>query len=230
VPVLALDTSTDACTVALTGHPGPPYEITIPVRTGHAGSLLPVIDTLFSLSPYGMEDVDLIAVGVGPGSFTGIRIGIATARGLSMALKRPLAGVGTLDALACAALPCATQVMPVIDARKSEIFCRLYAPDGAPLTGPMNVRPEHLADLVTTRTLFIGNAVPLYREALSAVLGGNFLEGPEHLWYPRASVIGRIAAEQAARGAIEAAQPLYVRASDAVISLQKKNRKHNQER
>jgi tRNA threonylcarbamoyladenosine biosynthesis protein TsaB len=223
--VLALDTSTDACTVALVGEPGPPYEITIPVRTGHAGSLLPVIDRLFSMSPSAKEDVDLIAVGIGPGSFTGIRIGIATARGLAMALSKPLAGINTLDALAHGALPSALPIMPIIDARKSEIFCSLYAGDGTPPAKPMNIRPENLASLVTSETLFIGNAVPLYRDAIAGILGKSYVEGPEHLWYPRASVIGRMALEQAASGSLQAAQPMYVRASDADITLQKRNRK-----
>jgi tRNA threonylcarbamoyladenosine biosynthesis protein TsaB len=221
VKVLALDTSTDACTVSLVGEPGPAYEITIPVRTGHAGSLLPLVDRLFSLSPHKKEEVGLIAVGIGPGSFTGIRIGIATAKGLALALGIPLAGVCTLDALARGALPSPLPVMPVIDARKSEIFCALYSPDGAALTKPMNIRPERLADMITAPTLFMGNAVPLYRDALSSALGGNYVEAPEDLWYPRASVIGRMAAEQRDSGSLAPAQPLYVRASDAEIKVKK---------
>ncbi len=191
------------------------------MRTGHAGSLLPLIDTLFSLSPYKKEEVDLVAVGIGPGSFTGIRIGIATARGLSTALGCALAGVGTLDALARGCAPSPLPVMPVIDARKSEVFCALYAPDGSPLTPPANVRPEGLAHLVTAPTLFIGNAVPLYRETFSRLLGNNYVEGPEDLWYPRASVVGRMAAAQREAGALAPALPLYVRASDAEIKVKR---------
>ncbi len=224
--LLALDTSTDACTVALIDGKGPAYEITIPVRTGHAGSLLPLIDTLFAISPYTRDDVDLIAVGIGPGSFTGIRIGIATAKGLSLALDRPLAGVNTLDVLAANALPSNLPILPVIDARKSEIFCRLYSPDGAPLSPPMNARPEDLAESVATETLFIGNGIPLYREEFSRILGKNYIEGPEHLWYPRASVIGRIALSDLSRNAVQPAEPLYVRSSDAVLTLKKMGMKN----
>jgi tRNA threonylcarbamoyladenosine biosynthesis protein TsaB len=191
------------------------------VRTGHAGSLLPLVDKLFSLSPHRKEDVDLIAVGIGPGSFTGIRIGIATARGLSMALGCGLAGINTLDALARGALPSSMPIMPVIDARKSEIFCALYAPDGSALTKPMNIKPENLPDLITVPTLFLGNAIPLYRDVFSRVLGSSYIEGPADLWYPRASVIGRMAAEQRARGTLAPAQPLYVRASDAEVKLKR---------
>jgi len=191
------------------------------VRTGHAGSLLPLIDTLFSLSPYKKEEVDLVAVGIGPGSFTGIRIGIATARGLSTALGCALAGVGTLDALARGCAPSPLPVMPVIDARKSEVFCALYAPDGSLLTPPANARPEGLASLVTAPTLFIGNAVPLYRETFSRLLGNKYVEGPEDLWYPRASVVGRMAVAQREAGALAPALPLYVRASDAEIKVKR---------
>ncbi len=221
--ILALDTSTDACSVALIGEKGPSYEITIPVRTGHAGSLLPVIDTLFRLSPYSKEDIDLIAVGIGPGSFTGIRIGIATAKGLCLALNCRLAGVNTLDALAQGALPSSIPVMPVIDARKSEVFCRLFSPVGAPLTSPVNVKPEELSEIIDTETLFIGNGIPLYRETLSRILGKNYIEGPVHLWYPRASVIGRMALSDLSLGTLQPALPLYVRSSDATLALEKKH-------
>lgn len=223
--ILSLDTSTDACTVALVSDEGPAYEITIPVRTGHAGSLLPIIDRLFSLSPYGKEDVDLIAVGIGPGSFTGIRIGIATAKGLSLALNRPLAGVNTLDALARGALPSPLNVMPVVDARKSEIFCRLYDREGNPLTSPMNIRPEGLSEIITARTLFIGNGIPLYREAFSRLLQENYIEGPVHLWHPRATVIGRMAMSDMSRATLHPAQPMYIRSSDASLLLAGKNRR-----
>ena len=108
--------------------------------------------------------------------------------------------------------------MPVIDARKSEVFCRLYAPDGNPLTSPMNLRPANLGEIVSDETLFIGNGVELYREVLSRTLGTRFQEGPEHLWHPRASVLGRMALLHVSRGEYRPAQPLYVRPSDAALA------------
>lgn len=219
--VLAVDTSTEVCTVALADETGPAHEISVPVRAGHGGSLLPIIDTLFRMSPYAKEDVELIAVGIGPGSFTGIRIGIATARGLSVALGCRLAGVNTLDAVAWGATPSGLALMPVIDARKSEVFCRLYTSEGAPVTPPVNLRPDALGEIISGETLFIGNGVALYREVFARTLGPRFKAGPEHLWYPRASVLARMALLQASRGALEPAQPLYVRPSDAALALEK---------
>jgi tRNA threonylcarbamoyladenosine biosynthesis protein TsaB len=219
--ILSIDTSTDACTVALVHERGPCHEITIPVRTGHAGSLLPLVDTLFSLSPHSKDDVELIVAGIGPGSFTGIRIGIATAKGLSHALGCRIEGVCTLDAMAFAALPAGLPVMPVVDARKSEVFCRLYAPDLTPLTEPMNLRPESLTPLITEKTLFIGNGIALYRDVLSRTLGESFMEGPEHLWHPRASVMGRMALPGVCPGILMPAEPLYVRSSNATMALKR---------
>ncbi|MGI6397623.1 MAG: hypothetical protein ACOX3E_10590 [Desulfomonilia bacterium] len=78
----------------------------------------------------------------------------------------------------------------------------------------MNLRPEAVGEIVQEETLFIGNGVRLYREVLRRTLGRRFREGPEHLWYPRASVLARMALSQVSRGVIEPVQPLYVRPSE----------------
>lgn len=198
-------------------------EINTVVRAGHAGRLLPMIDYLLGMNAVKKEDLDLIAVGCGPGSFTGIRIGLATARGLSKALGCTLVGVSTLDALAYAAGPSKIPVMPVIDARKSEIFCALYAPDGSLQNPYMNISPEKTKDIVQQETLFIGNGLVLYEDTLSKILGKNFIRGPENLWNPRASVIGKMALNKdLLNRSNDDVKPIYVRASDATLTLKNK--------
>lgn len=207
------------CSVALVRDNAFESEINTIVKTGHAGKLLPMIDNLLCFCEVDKKKLDLIVVGCGPGSFTGIRIGIATARGLSMSLDCPLAGISTLDALAYAAQPCHAPVMPVIDARKSEIFCALYDCDGTCTTPFMNIRPEKIAEYVKEETIFVGNGIDLYEEVFVSVLGNRFRKGPQALWYPRASVIAQMAVHRMAEGPLPQAAPIYVRPSDATLTL-----------
>ncbi len=181
-----------------------------------------MIETLLGLDGTAKEDLDLIAVGCGPGSFTGIRIGMATARGLSLALGCPLKGISTLDALALGALPSPLAIVPVIDARKSEVFCARYAPDGSRQSPYLNIRPEEIGDLVPEETLFIGNGLDLYGDILASSLGERFRKGPKNLWYPRASFIGLLASDDAAGESFPETGPIYVRPSDATLLLHKK--------
>jgi len=219
--VLAIDTSTNCMSVALLNDGDAVCEVNLRVKAGHGGILLPIIDEALAKSGIDRKDIGLIAVGTGPGSFTGLRIGIATAKGLGVGLGCPLAGVSTLDAVAKGALPAPLQIMPVLDAKKHEVFCALYDADGNRLSEPMNLKPENLKALVNRDTLFIGDALPLYREAFGETLGSMFREGPANLWYPRASVIGRMALELPPESCTLDVLPTYVRASDATLLLEK---------
>lgn len=215
--LLALDTSTALCSVALLKNGRIEGELRRTVKTGHAGMLLKLIDSLLDLCACPKDTIDMIAVGRGPGSFTGIRIGIATAKGLATALGCGLKGVCTLDAMAYGALPCATPIMPVLDARKSEIFCARYARDGARQGDYLNIPPERIAEYIDQPTLLIGNGLELYSEALAATLGPHFLPGPQTLWHPQAALIGALALQHPED--FNDLNPLYVRASDATLSL-----------
>lgn len=220
--VLAMDTSTNRLSVALMNDGTTLCEINLEVKAGHAGILLAVIDEVLGKASVPRSGIDLIAVGTGPGSFTGIRIGIATAKGLAAALDIPLAGIPTLDAVARGAAPCPMGMAAVLDAKKGEVFFALYDPEANLLGGPVNIPPEGAADFVRSETVFAGNACAVYRDAFRDALGGNYREAPEHLWYPRASVIGSMALDRATWRRSGEVLPLYVRESDAVISLKKK--------
>lgn len=200
-------------------------EINATVKAGHAGRILPIIDTLLEMAGTQKDELDLIAVGCGPGSFTGIRIGIATAKGLSMALGCPVVGISSLDALAYGALPSKMPVMPVLDARKSEIFCCVYSAEGKQQTPYMNIHPEEATNIVQEETLFVGNGLSLYEEVLKESLGSRFVKGPQSLWNPRASVIGAMAGDRADKDHSGDVEPIYVRPSDAVLKLKRESRK-----
>ena len=222
VNVLALDTSTSCLSVALMRDKATVTEINLAVKVGHAGMILPVIDEVLSKSSMNKDDITLIATGTGPGSFTGLRIGIATAKGLAKAIGCPLAGIPTLDIIARGALPSSMQIMPIIDAKKGEVFCALYNKDGSRLTDFMNLRPEGIAALVREDTLFVGNGCDIYRDILIKDLGPLYHEGPALLWYPRASVLAGIALSIPIENLSQDVQPLYIRASDATLLLERR--------
>ena len=222
VNVLALDTSTSCLSVALMRDKAIISEINLAVKVGHAGMILPVIDEVLTKSSTSKNEITLIATGTGPGSFTGLRIGIATAKGLAKAIRCPLAGIPTLDIIARGALPSSMHIMPIVDAKKGEVFCALYNKDGSRLTDIMNLHPEGIATLVTEDTLFVGNACDIYRDILIKDLGPLYHEGPALLWYPRASVLAGIALSLPIESLSQDVQPLYIRASDATLLLERR--------
>jgi tRNA threonylcarbamoyladenosine biosynthesis protein TsaB len=184
VSVLAFDTATSATSVALGGRAGsraaagafelrddpPPGQ-----RPGHAQRLLPLIDDVFAATGSSWDDVELLAVGVGPGTFTGLRIGIATARALAQARALPLVGVSTLKSLALggAAAGLAEVVVPVIDARRSEVFAAAWRATGGgldeQLLAPLAIAPRNLSERlsrVTATRLALGDGAVEFRAVL----------------------------------------------------------------
>ena len=215
--ILAIDTSTDICSVAVLKDEEVLEETSQRVKTGHSGTILNLIDDVLGSSGLNKKDINLIATGLGPGSFTGIRIGIATAKGLAAAINCEIRGVITLDAVAANAPKTDKHVMPVLDARKGEIFCALYDKDRHRLSPQVNIEPAQVVDMITKPTLFIGNAIALYDVVFRNSLGSLYQAADKDLWYPRASVIGRLALDPAF--AVNDINPVYIRASDATLLL-----------
>ncbi|OPZ61066.1 MAG: tRNA threonylcarbamoyladenosine biosynthesis protein TsaB [Deltaproteobacteria bacterium ADurb.Bin510] len=217
--ILALDTATQLCSLALVKAGQLTAELSLTVKAGHSGSLLPAIDQLLTLGGLEAHELDLIACGLGPGSFTGIRVGLATAKGLAAGLNCRLAGVCTLDAVAAAACPSRLPVVSLIDARKGEVFWARYTGDGRRQTELDHCRPAELAELVAAPCLFTGNGLSIYGAELAASLGERFTSTPESLWQPRAAIIAELAAAQSERPLPHEIKPIYVRDSDAVQNL-----------
>jgi tRNA threonylcarbamoyladenosine biosynthesis protein TsaB len=218
--ILAIDTTTDICSVAVLSDTEILKETSQKVKTGHIGAILLLIDEVLRTSGLRKKDINLIATGLGPGSFTGIRIGIATAKGLAAAINCEIWGVSTLDAVAANAPESDIHVMPVLDARKGEIFCALYGKDRLRLSPQVNIEPAQIKGMITEPTLFIGNAVAIYGEVFRKILGSMYQTGDKDLWYPKASVIGKLALDKSI--AVSDINPVYIRASDADLLLKKK--------
>jgi tRNA threonylcarbamoyladenosine biosynthesis protein TsaB len=191
VLILAFDTATDRATSALVDD----GEV-LGERASRASTLLADIDALLRQAGGHPRDLGALAVGTGPGSFTGIRIGLAVARGLALALDVPAAGVSTLDALAAGA-PGAT---PVIDAKRREVF----------VPGPRALAPAALA--FEPGTVCVGDGAVHYREVLEAA-GAVVPPDDDERHLPRARFHAQLAA---GFGPVALVEPLYVRVPDAV--------------
>jgi tRNA threonylcarbamoyladenosine biosynthesis protein TsaB len=190
--ILAFDTATDVATSALVSD----GEV-LGERTSRAVTVLEDIDALLRQAGAHTRELEGIAVGIGPGSFTGVRVGLATARGLALALGAPVAGVSTLDALAAGA----PGALPVIDARRGEVFV---------LQGePRVLGPEALE--LSPGTVCVGSGAVRYRAILETA-GGEVPPDGDLRHLPRARFHAQLARDF---GAAEAVEPMYLRVPDA---------------
>ncbi len=218
--LLAIETATEACSAALVveGRVLERFEVA-PRR--HADLILLMIESLLAEGGVRRAELDAIAVGRGPGAFTGVRLAISIAQGLALALDRPVLPVSTLAALALegAALDEAREalLLAVIDARMGELYVGGYRRDDQGLVHAVVdeslQRPEALAVPEAVRYVAIGSGVSAHGEALRTRLGDKLIaQLPEAL--PRAGAIARLAAREfAAHGGVDAAlaQPVYLR-------------------
>lgn len=149
--VLALDTAMSACSAALVENAGRPGARVLAARTtpmarGHAEALLPLIEAIMAEGGRSYADLDLIAATVGPGAFTGIRVGLAAARGLALAADKPCAGVTTLEALAAAASSVVggAPVLVAVESRRSDLFVQAFGANGLALSASESLPPDGL--------------------------------------------------------------------------------------
>jgi tRNA threonylcarbamoyladenosine biosynthesis protein TsaB len=190
--ILAFDTATDVATSALVLD----GEV-LGERSSRAVTLLEDVDALLRQAGAHTRDLDALAVGIRPGSFTGVRVGLATARGLALALELPVAGVSTLDALAAGA----PGAVPVVDARRREIFVLL--------DGPRVLAPADLA--IDPGTVLVGSGAVRYRAELEA-RGAEIPPDDDERHVPRARFHAQLARDF---GPAETVEPLYLRIPDA---------------
>lgn len=189
----------------------------------HAERLLPVTTFVLNEAGLAFEDVDVLAVSVGPGSFTGLRLGVATWKGLALARELPLVGVPTLDAMSRRADAWKGPVCPLIDARMDEVYGALYVFDDAgrrclvpPSVGPV----ERLLEETPAETLFFGDGALRYEERIRACLSAARLL-PQHHGAVAATAVAAEAAAMLEAGAPSDAaevEPVYLRKSQAEMN------------
>lgn len=199
-------------------------EIRIQHKKNHSEQLLPILDQLLQCCECDPEELTALAVSLGPGSFTGIRIGVATVKGLAQALDIPVFGVNTLEALAWQAAPFTGTIMPLMDAQRNLVYTAAYRfQEGRMIT---LAEPDvlHIQELLSqleetpAPRLFLGDALVLHRERIAGALGeGASFALPIHAM-PSAAALAQCALSKARDGeGLKAAalQPIYLRTSQA---------------
>jgi len=219
--ILAFDTAMAACSVAVIEVHGDQHTVLAEHHEarprGHAEVLVPLIAEVMERAGTSFDDLDRIAVTTGPGTFTGVRIGIATARGLALASGLPLVGITTLEAIAAGAAELSTgqrSIATVIDARRGEVYIQCFGPDMDPLSTPAALPYETAAaELAATAPLLVGTGVHLITPFLAP--GADVAREESAADQPRAVIIARRAAVH--EPSDEPPVPVYLRAPDAKL-------------
>ena len=226
--ILAIDTSCTVATAAVMDDNKLLGEYYIDDKLTHSQKLMPMIDALLTELNLTAKDIDVFAVSVGPGSFTGLRIGIATAKGLAAGAGKEMAGVSTLKAMAYRFPLCSYDIMPMIDARNSQVFCGKYKFDGEckTLLEPQVKNIEDIINEITTPTLVMGDGAVKNKEALTA--NKNILFAPPHLNMPSAAAVCTAAMDEIRENGTKTpdeVNAVYIRKSQAEQEKERMNEK-----
>lgn len=219
--LLALDTSGPVCGVAVMADGKVLFEAATQNGRNHSISLMPLIDQALHVSGLKLTDLDRLAVVMGPGSFTGVRIGISTAKGLAHGASLPCVAVDALEALAKGAELFHGLICPIQDARGGQVYAALFAADAHGLTRRMEDQPIAVADLChqlkqkESPVLFVGDGMPVHRATIAEVLGDQAVFAAPHLSYLRPAAVAELAAQATDLLDYRSLMPLYLRAPNA---------------
>lgn len=242
--VLAIDSSGMTATVAVVEDTQTIAEYTVNFKKTHSQTLLPMIDTMGKTIELDLKSIDAIAVAGGPGSFTGLRIGSATAKGLGLALEKPLIHVPTVDGLAYNLYGCQDIICPIMDARRKQVYTGMYTFARRELEGSketelvldvleaQNASPiEELIERLNIHgrpVVFLGDGVPVYQDVIKEKMRVPFSFAPASANRQRAAVVGALGIQYYKEGKFETAmehQPDYLRVSQAERERAEKERK-----
>lgn len=216
-------------------------EYTVNYKKTHSQTLLPMLDEIVRMTELDLSTINAIAVSGGPGSFTGLRIGSATAKGLGFALHKPLIHVPTLEGLAYNLCGTDGIVCPIMDARRGQVYTGIYAFDGndlITLEGQMAVSIEELGEKLWAyekKVTFLGDGVLVFKSALvERIMAGREIRfAPANMNRQRAASVGALALCYYRAGKIESAadhRPDYLRMSQAERERQEKERQEKERR
>jgi len=225
--VLAVDTSTWTGGIAVLKGDTVVAEIQETTHKTHAKRLMYLIDSALKMADMDLQAVEAFAVTIGPGSFTGLRIGVSAVKGLAFATGRPVTGVSTLDVLVSQFPWYPNVICPMLDARKGQIYTALYEwdPDGQwrKVLQDCAIAPGVWIGRIDRPCLFVGDGSVIYQNMIENGIGSLARFAPPYLNGIRASVVAHVGAEQIRKGdTVDVAllAPNYIRKSDAEIKLE----------
>ena len=222
--VLALDSSGIVASVAVVEDDTLVAEYTVNYKKTHSQTLLPMLDEIVKMTELDLKTIDAIVVAKGPGSFTGLRIGSATAKGLGLALDKPLVGIPTVEALAYNLYDVNGLICPIMDARRKQVYTGIYRYEDHRLMtvkDQMAVGIEELLSMLNEMgeaVTFLGDGVPVFKDIIADKLTVPFSFAPAHLSRQRAGAVGALGVLYYKEGRTETAaehKPDYLRVSQA---------------
>lgn len=222
--ILALDSSGMAASVAVVEDENMLAEYTVNYKKTHSQTLLPMLDAAVQMIQLKLDTIDAIAVASGPGSFTGLRIGSATAKGLGLALDKPIIGVPTTQAMAYNLFGAGGVVCPIMDARRNQVYTGIYGFKN----GHLEILEDQMAadiyqvieklNVLKRPVIFTGDGISVYREVIDQNIQVPAEYAPAHLNRQRASAVAALAMEYLKEGRVQTAaehRPEYLRMSQA---------------
>lgn len=235
--ILAIDSSGLVASVAVVTEGAMLAEYTVNYKKTHSQTLLPMLDEIVKMIELELSEIDAIAVAKGPGSFTGLRIGSATAKGLGLALEKPLIGVPTVDALAYNLCGTDRVICPLMDARRNQVYTGLYKFKDEKFTIIQEQTATDIHEIIKQineigqPVIYLGDGMDVYKEVLITETTVPYLFAPGHMNKQRAGALGTLALQYASEGRMESAaehEPDYLRLSQAERELQEKQQAEEQ--
>ncbi len=226
--ILSADTSSLKFSIALLKGAELIAQFTSSAPNRQSSDMLPEIGKLLSSHSYGIEDIDLFSVGLGPGSFTGLRIGVTTVRAMAFVLKKPIIGIPSIDALAHSVTGNQSDICVIIDAKQGKVYGRFYKRSRAgirPVSKILLVPIDKLLTGIKTPTLFLGDAIALYKEAILKTGMHRVIFTPEKNCCPEAAIIGNLSFgkwKKRYRDNIFTLSPLYIYPKECSVSKRRK--------
>ncbi len=232
--VLAIDSSGLVASVAVVTQDDVIAEYTFNYKKTHSITLMPMVDEIMKRLEIDINEIDAIAISSGPGSFTGLRIGASTAKGLGLVLKKPLINIPTLDAIAFNLFKTDGLICPIMDARRNQVYTGIYKfvdDEFYTVQSQMAVEINEIANEINKlnkSVIFLGDGVPVYKDILKELLHVPYQFAPVHLSKQRAGAVGALGLKYLEKGITVSAnefEPIYLRASQAEREMAEKNRK-----
>jgi tRNA threonylcarbamoyladenosine biosynthesis protein TsaB len=219
--ILGVDTATKSCSVAVIDEKSVISEYTVNHKDTHSKFLMGMIRDVLDVCHLPVKDIDGFAVTIGPGSFTGLRIGLSAIKGLALATGKPVVGVSSLEVLAYQVFGSGKLICPMMDARRKEVYTARYRFKDQKLEAellPVAVSPDKAIENIDTSCVMVGDGSILYQDLIKRTLGpmAVFANFTQHII--RASTVGHIAMQRFKSNDTDDAgliEPFYIRKSDA---------------